>query len=707
MAYFLNKESLHAAPINEINLSTVRGLSLLPYSNTPKKSRSGSARLSKVGASLTDMFGSPRNARATSLSQSKNNTHSMDSDEETTIKSDPSTPHRYSNSNPNHLNHLNYRMHSDYDHDSKQEDSYNVNNIYVDAPISSTNICSRQYSLELTTDKRSYWLNGRDINDLSEWTVHLHYAIFGKRIFHGHLTKKTKHKLQTKWKRRYIEVVESKIIRIYKDSEKKKVKQQIDIDTLSISTIKYGQQSQNEIHVDHRNIVEFYDSNSNLVHVFSADTEQSRDQFMDSLYITMNAHKIDVLCEGSLYFKMENTKQNGCISPIPWKQGYFALTEGSLLSFRDELSCEEFKHSIFSNEKHYNAALPKFVQKVIPLVDPQIERQETLDHKVHDDADDQQQTVSDIPNSVTSLKVFTITTTIGKCHFGVEDTTKFLLWCQSVHKYCKSTRSARNSLNSIMNPKGNRLNRNSKLFTDEKKAELRRLLSPSDDSLSSEVSPKMVRNAIPRNATLNPLGDNINLVAINDDKEHIIRNMRTNRNSIKHDRQITSSFGSNMDGNNGLSHLSDHFVMAVNVNSNAHSLPMMKPPPLTGSVSMRLSMLQLQDVISHSEGEESMDSVLATYPMKETMTDHEVYSGDSVHSTHSKPEEKSHSSMVILDDTLHSEYDEYEAGGYTTESTESSDDADRDCLEETVTEFERKHSEMSITGTETNFLYED
>merc|ERR1712173_485325 len=97
-------------------------------------------------------------------------------------------------------------------------------------------------------------------------------------------------------------------------------------------------------------------------------------------------------------------------------------------------------------------------------------------------------------------------------------------------------------------------------------------------------------------------------------------------------------------------------------------------------------MLQLQDVISHSEGEESMDSVLATYPMKETMTDHEVYSGDSVHSTHSKPEEKSHSSMVILDDTLH---DEYEAGGYTTESTESSDDADRDCLEETVTEFER------------------
>merc|ERR1719242_1201351 len=215
-----------------------------------------------MGQSFGGMFGSNRNTRTKSKSYS---TQSVDSDE--LISVDPSF-HRQSEQNL-----------VEHGNDSKQEEviiipqsKTNQNDIYVDAPINDLATCSREHSFELSTDKRSYWLNCHNINELSEWIIHLKYAIFGKRIFEGFLIKKTK-KLQTKWKRRYIEVFESKFIRIYKDRQKVKVKEQIDLNALSISVIKYGR---SDVH-EHPSILEMYDSNGSLVHVFSAESGQIRD----------------------------------------------------------------------------------------------------------------------------------------------------------------------------------------------------------------------------------------------------------------------------------------------------------------------------------------------------------------------------------------------------------------------------------------------
>merc|ERR1712079_650291 len=137
--------------------------------------------------------------------------------------------------------------------------------------------------------------------------------------------------------------------------------------------------------------------------------------------------------------------------------------------------------------------------------------------------------------------------------------------------------------------------------------------------------------------------------------------------------------------------------MAVDLNSSDTliSKKVEKPPPLLGSVSMRLSMLQLDDVIAHSDDESSgMFAIEEDLEEEETVTNNEAYSGHSG-TGDSKPNQRSHStepdstqSMLILDETIVSEdYNSNDTAGYSTEST----DSDRfDCLDDhTVTEFDR------------------
>lgn len=52
--------------------------------------------------------------------------------------------------------------------------------------------------------------------------------------------------------------------------------------------------------------MEIYDKDGNIIHIFSAETKQIRDEFMDSFYITMNANKIHILCDGYLHFRNDD-----------------------------------------------------------------------------------------------------------------------------------------------------------------------------------------------------------------------------------------------------------------------------------------------------------------------------------------------------------------------------------------------------------------
>jgi len=97
--------------------------------------------------------------------------------------------------------------------------------------------------------------------------------------------------------------------------------------------------------------------------------------------------------------------------------------EGALVTFKDEKHCKEFKHSIYSNDTFFNRAFQKFVIKSLPMIDPQIDRK------------DHTENISLNWFESISLKIFTVTTKSGKWHFGVEEATEFLFWCQAFHKY--------------------------------------------------------------------------------------------------------------------------------------------------------------------------------------------------------------------------------------------------------------------------------
>merc|ERR1719150_1639912 len=75
--------------------------------------------------------------------------------------------------------------------------------------------------------------------------------------------------------------------------------------------------------------------------------------------------------------------------------------------------------------------------------------------------------------ATTTLKIFTLSTTIGTCHFGVEDTTEFLVWHQAMNRYCRLN-AGRNTFGPNLSVNGK--SRNSKLFTDDQQQELDRLI---------------------------------------------------------------------------------------------------------------------------------------------------------------------------------------------------------------------------------------
>eukprot|EP01084_Bolivina_argentea_P057327 104748_1 len=228
LAYYTSKELTHLQPINELNLSTVKELSLLPFSNNPPKKHSKSRT-----KSFTDIF-----------MKKDNNNNTTDSNNNT--------------------------LSSNYDSSDNEEIEDNNNEVYVDAAINTRSICNKRHAFDIMTEKRSYWLHCDNVEQLNEWIIYLKYAIFGKLILHGYVNVKSKNKLKTKWKNRFIEVYQSKIIRIYKNKKKSKVKQQIDIDKNNVSTIKYGNNINENNNILMENIIEIYDCNNNLSYIFSA-----------------------------------------------------------------------------------------------------------------------------------------------------------------------------------------------------------------------------------------------------------------------------------------------------------------------------------------------------------------------------------------------------------------------------------------------------
>ena len=235
LAYFINKEAVISAPINEINLSTIKELSLLQYSPLPKKKPS-SARLS--AKSFTDMFAA-RSPRQRDRGDSKNSTQSESSIDRGDLD-DPATD------------------------TIDTASSYSTHSVYVDATVNPNCVCARQHAFEVATDKRPYWLQAPDAHTLSEWIIRLKYAIFGKRILDGFIQHRTRklNGLKTLWKMRYVEIYESQIVRVYKDRHKHKVKLQIDVDVNAVSVIKHGHSDTHSMPFP----IEIYDADHNLQH---------------------------------------------------------------------------------------------------------------------------------------------------------------------------------------------------------------------------------------------------------------------------------------------------------------------------------------------------------------------------------------------------------------------------------------------------------
>merc|ERR1712187_806310 len=111
---------------------------------------------------------------------------------------------------------------------------------------------------------------------------------------------------------------------------------------------------------------------------------------MDSFFETMQASKIDILCEGYLHFRTDEIRY--------WKLHYFALIDGALVTFKDKECCHEFQQCMYANDELYKQAFDEFVVASIPMIEPKIAKRED--------------------NEAKSLKVFIVSTAIGKWHFG-------------------------------------------------------------------------------------------------------------------------------------------------------------------------------------------------------------------------------------------------------------------------------------------------
>eukprot|EP01083_Nonionella_stella_P067163 177435_1 len=386
LAYFNNEELSNNPPIHEVNLSTVLEVSLLPFGKKVKKSR-GSLSLSTK--SFADLF-SNKTPTDSCTAYSLNTNHLIDYDDEE----------------------------EEEEEEDPQGDEYQHHDLYVDAPMNTQHVCSRRHAFDLTTDKRDYWLCCSNSQELNEWIIHLKYAIFGKLIWHGYLSNKTKKKLKTKWKGRYIQIYESKILRVYKNEQAKKVKQQIDLNALCISKI----QSLDTSIDAHPFPIQIYDADGLVSHIFSAKSEAIRDECMNALDVTMTGKRCDVLFEGCLYFRPKDVK---C-----WEKSYFALVHGSLLRFKDAATCKAFENCIYSKQQFYDEGLNAFVIESIALNDAQIEKKDYTEIETNDDDS----------TWLELLKIFVIKTDDGTWYFATEEATALLSWCQSLLSLKKGDR---------------------------------------------------------------------------------------------------------------------------------------------------------------------------------------------------------------------------------------------------------------------------
>ena len=596
------------------------------------------------------------------------------------------------------------------DETKDNDEEYVMQDLYVDAPINNRSLCNRKYAFDLITDKRSYWLNCNDINELSEWIIQLKYAIFGKRVIDGYLTKKSRKKLKIKWKKRYIEVYESKIIRVYKNDKKTKVKEQIDLDPMNVSYIKYGDDQDG-----HPFIIEIYDNNCNLSHVFSAENKTLRDEFMDSFYVTMQAQKIDVMCEGYLHFRADEVK---C-----WKYAYFALIQGSLIQFRDteggNKACFHFRNTIFSNDDYYNDAFKKYVHKSMPMIDPQVEKREL--HEI-DTTKDYKYSAPEY--LLKSLKIFLIKTTIGKWYFGAEEATEFLLWCQSFHKYLNRSSS------SIKRPSAF-TNRNDEMVTETTK--IQKLFSTSDDEEAEVNIDDRAKSAEPQmrnngNVVQNGKLDIIVANEVNDNKiqqhkqrtdvteeifvdhsDHamfgdLIQVERKRRNKQRKPSALNSKVVMGVDLNKTRSHTIMRGIGAQSQPIRAHFL---------GSQSVQFTGMTGKEflakmMLSPSETDECDDDLYGKIVgidevNKDPLDDMDDM--DDMDTSHNVSKELNDKKEVDSSDDEHNDdmIEETEYRHYATES-EGESESDKDCLEPTMTEDDHLKAD---TLTMTNFILND